>query len=251
MSFVSLNKDAKIKFLNSESELLIKDTEFEVTLTFIEKDAKNLKEGTEFVFKDEDKDGIIFEKDMEPGKYSLTLTAIDGTTFVDVPETVTVKGEVEYQVIDVADLVKSESEINAALEDTALKDVEEETTLLTDTVEWVESSQTSSDSNYTYEVIGFDQIINPKTGAKADILVLNEYLAAINNRPAAYINVKYTLVKDPDSVSGNTTEGEKNEGETTDVRDDRRRRRLLHRSDSPHGAADGRPRRPRGRLLFA
>ena len=65
---------------------------------------------------------------MEPGKYSLTLTAIDGTTFVDVPETVTVKGEVEYQVIDVADLVKSESEINAALEDTALKDVEEETT---------------------------------------------------------------------------------------------------------------------------
>lgn len=215
VSFVSLNKDAKIKFLNSESELLIKDTEFEVTLTFIEKDAKNLKEGTEFVFKDEDKDGIIFEKDMEPGKYSLTLTAIDGTTFVDVPETVTVKGEVEYQVIDVADLVKSESEINAALEDTALKDVEEETTLLTDTVEWVESSQTSSDSNYTYEVIGFDQIINPKTGAKADILVLNEYLAAINNRPAAYINVKYTLVKDPDSVSGNTTEGEKNEGETT------------------------------------
>jgi len=214
VSFVSLNKDAKIKFLNSESELLIKDTEFEVTLTFIEKDAKNLKEGTEFVFKDEDKDGIIFEKDMEPGKYSLTLTAIDGTTFVDVPETVTVKGEVEYQAIDVADLVKSESEINAALEDTALKDVEEEG-FLNDTVEWVESSQTSSDSNFTYEVIGFDQIINPKTGAKADILVLNEYLAAINNRPAAYINVKYTLVKDPDSVSGNTTDGGKTEGEAT------------------------------------
>ena len=216
VSFVSLNKDAKIKFLNSESELLIKDTEFEVTLTFIEKDAKNLKEGTEFVLKDEDKDGIIFEKDMEPGKYSLTLTAIDGTTFVDAPETVTVKGEVEYQAIDVADLVKSEAEINVAVEDTALKDVEEESTLLTDTVEWVESSQTSSDSNYTYEVIGFDQIINPKTGAKADVLVLNEYLAAINNRPAAYINVKYTLVKDPDSVSGNTAEGEKTEGEKTE-----------------------------------
>ncbi len=213
VSFVSLNKDAKIKFLNSESELLIKDTEFEATLTFIEKDAKNLKEGTEFVFKDEDKDGIIFEKDMEPGKYSLTITAIDGTTFVDVPETVTVKGEVEYQVIDVADLVKSESEINAAAEDTALKDVEEEGSLLTDTVEWVESSQTSSDSNFTYEVIDKSQIIDPKISGKADILVLNEYLAAINNRPSAYINVKYTLVKDPDSVSGDTSDA--NTGEST------------------------------------
>lgn len=193
VSVVSLNKDIKIKFINYDSELLIKDTEFEATLTFKEKNAKNLKEGTEFVFKDDDKDGIIYEKDMEPGEYSLKVTDINGTEFLDVPDVVTVKGEVEYKVIDVTNEIKKESQINAALEDTAKKEVVTEVATLTDTVEWVESSQMP-----IYEQISSDQLARLEASKSLDVLVLNDYLAAMNNRPAAYINMKYTMVREPE-----------------------------------------------------
>jgi len=199
VSFVSLNKDLKIKFINSESEMLIKGTEFEAVLTYKEKDGKNVKEGTEFVLKDDDKDGIIYEKTMEPGEYSVKITDIEGTKFIDVPETVKVKGEVEYQVIDIADEVKTEAEVNVAVEDTKVKDVVQEAPTITDTVEWVESTQTVLDEGGDgYGTITKDDLVDPNISGKIDITIYNEKLSAIKDRSNAYISKKYVLVKDPD-----------------------------------------------------
>lgn len=222
VAFVSLNKDLKVKFLNAESEMLINGTEFEVVLTYKEKDGKNVKEGTEFTLKDDDKDGIIYEKSMEPGEYSVRVTDLEGTKFVDVPDTVKVKGEVEYQIIDVKDEIKTEAQVNVAAEDTKVKDVVQEAPTITDTVEWVESTQTVlDDGGEGYGAISKDDLINPNTSGKIDVTVFNEQLAAIKGSSIAYSYTRYVMVREPDSPSENTAGsgddnngGENNGGET-------------------------------------
>ena len=63
---------------------------------------------------------------------------------------VTVKDEIVYEKVDVSDEVKKESEINAAKEDTEIQTQVE--SVLTDTVEWVESTCTPLDGGGWEEV---------------------------------------------------------------------------------------------------
>ncbi len=138
--FISIEQDLKIKFTSVASGRLIKDTEFVVTIT---------GPGGTFTLKDDDGDGIIHKTGLKPGDYTVSVAAVGDHVFLDVPNQVNVKDKAAYVQIDVAQEIKTESEINVAVEDTAVNAVVEEVKV-TDTVEWVDSTQeTKGDTKYT------------------------------------------------------------------------------------------------------
>lgn len=162
LKLTSVQKDLKIKFTNKESGKLIGNQAFEVQI-----------EGPEKLTKiDDDKDGIIYINSITPGEYTVTITApdkVEGSKAAGIKETVTVKDKIEYQKIDVADEVKTESEINAAKEDTVVATQVE--SVLTDTVEWVESTKTAMDGgSITYEEVKKSDIPEPSTSAMLDMI---------------------------------------------------------------------------------
>lgn len=132
----SIQKDLKIKFVNQDSGKLIGNQPFEVRI-----------EGPETrTERDGDEDGIISIGDIAPGEYMVTILSpdeVEGSAAAGVSGTVTVKDEIVYEKVDIEDEVKKESEINAAKEDTEIQNQVE--SVLTDTVEWVESTKTPLD----------------------------------------------------------------------------------------------------------
>ena len=161
MKLTSVQKDLKIKFVNYKTGKLISNIPFEVSITDSAKVTKN--------YKDDDKDGVIYLKDMAPGKASVTMMVLsgeEGYAFNTAPQTIKIKDQIEYTKIDVAEEVKSESEVNAAVEDTAQQDTAVEAELK-DTVEWVASSKKEVDSETTYEKVEKKNIPNPADSAKA------------------------------------------------------------------------------------
>lgn len=162
LKLTSVQKDLKIKFTNKETGKLIGNQAFEVKIEGPEKLTKT----------DDDKDGIIYISSITPGEYTVTITApqeIDGSTVAGIKELVTVKENIEYKKIDVADEVKKESEINAAKEDTAVATQVE--SVLTDTVEWVESTKTAvGGGNVSYEEVKKSDIPDPSASAMLDMI---------------------------------------------------------------------------------
>lgn len=155
MNLTSVQKDLKIKFVNKQTKKLIPNVSFTVKIED--------PDGKSFEKKDEDKDGIIYMKDIKPGKYKVSmveLTGEDGLIISTKEETVQVKENIDYKKIDVADEVKKESQVNAAVEDTAAK-VETEA-VLQNTVEWVESTKTPLNGSSTgYEAVDKGNIDDP------------------------------------------------------------------------------------------
>ena len=141
MTLTSVKKDLKIKFINAKSKKLVGNHEFKVDIV----DARNKK----FSAVDDDKDGIIYLNNMEPGKTTVSMADIDdkGLTYSKESVTVNVKENIDYKKIDVSDEVKKESEINAKKEDTAAGLATEGS--LKDTVEWVESTKTALTDGYS------------------------------------------------------------------------------------------------------
>ncbi len=134
MHLSSVQKDLKIKFVNKETGRLIPSVPFEVTVTGADKKS--------YVLKDEDMDGIIYQADAVPGKYSVAMLAVESAPEYAISTAsvaVTVKDTIEYKKVDVADEIKKESEVNAAVEDTK-RDTAAESTLQ-DTVDFVESTK--------------------------------------------------------------------------------------------------------------
>ena len=162
MKLTSVQKDLKIKFVNYKTGKLISNVKFEVSVTDSNKKTK------EYTDDDDDMDGVIYLKDMAPGKASVTMLVLsgeEGFAFNTAPQTVKIKDKIEYTKIDVAEEIKSESEINAALEDTAKEnEVEGE---LKDTVEWVASSKQEVDAKEEYVKVDKDDIPNPADSVKA------------------------------------------------------------------------------------
>ena len=160
MKMTSVQKDLKIKFINHKTGKLIPHVEFKVSI----EDAN----GKEKEYSDGDKDGIIYLTDVTPGKVTVTMLALsgeDGLAFNTAPQTITVKDKIEYKKIDVSEEVKSESEINAAVEDTAKEnEIEAE---LKDTVEWVASSKTETGVQESYVEVKKGEISDPSATAKA------------------------------------------------------------------------------------
>ena len=169
LTYTSIDKDLRIKFYNTANDKLVRDIEFEVKLT-------HKTDGDVYEFKDENKDGIIYESDLKAGDYTVEVTGIDGISFIFESDYATVKGEIEYVVIDVADEVIENA---TGVEDTAVKEVEEETPTITDTVEWVESTRTSLDGTDGYKKIDKSDIKSPES-SKLETDVFNEVLVAYN-----------------------------------------------------------------------
>ncbi|WP_051465050.1 GH25 family lysozyme [Butyrivibrio sp. FCS014] len=164
VTLTSIKSDMKVKFINSETKKLISNVHFEIDVV--------TPDGTKITYDDHDKDGIIYKKDITAGKYKITPRAL-GSEYENYKldtstQTLTVKDQVEMKAVDVSDEIKKESQINAAVEDTAEKTVVE--SQLTDTVEWVESNQNTSSGSqekYKYEEINRNDIPAPYTTGKA------------------------------------------------------------------------------------
>ena len=165
----SVEKDLKIKLVD-EDETLVKNEPWSVTITD--------GEGNESQEEDDDQDGIIHVTDISAGDYSVTLNPSDNFADYEIPtvaQTVSVKAKVEYKVIaDIKEEIKSEKEINAAVEDAngnQAADVEVAAPI-TDTVEWLESTKTAMDGEAEYVEATPDLT---KT-AKADTSKLSAFL---------------------------------------------------------------------------
>ena len=163
LRLTSIQSDLKIKFVNQETGKLIGSVPFEVEVAGGKK-TYNLK--------DEDKDGIIYQTGIESGSYKVTIKPFTGTDYQEYKlpsqaSAVEVTDKIAYKKVDVADEVKTEAEVNAAAEDTAQQNTVVES-VLTDTVEWVESTKTPiEDGEESYEKVPESDIPNPWTVSSA------------------------------------------------------------------------------------
>lgn len=153
LELISVQKDLKIKFTNKKTGKLVANVPFEVTVTD--------SDGEAAVWLDDDRDGIIYKKDIAPGIYQVALKALSHEKYADYTlltdaQSVEVKKDISYKKIDVKNEIKKESEINAAKEDTRKNETVVESTLK-DTVNWVESTQTSD----TYTEVPKNSIPDP------------------------------------------------------------------------------------------
>lgn len=135
LNAVSIKKDLKLKFSNQRTDKLIPNVPFSVTIT----DPSGKVES----WVDDDMDGIIYKKDITPGKYKVEVDPLNEDKYGDyilptVAEIVEVKKDIAYEKVNVKDEIKKESEIDASKEDTKKNDTEVESALK-DTVQWVES----------------------------------------------------------------------------------------------------------------
>ena len=159
LNTVSIQKDLKIKFVNSSSKKLISNVPFSVTVTTPDKKSE--------IWSDDDMDGIIYKKGITPGDYKIKVDELNGEKYADytVPAgeiTAEVKKDIAYKKIDVSDEVKTESQINVATEEQKKVTPVVESTL-TDTVEWVASTEVVN----TYVEISKSSIVDPLTVAFA------------------------------------------------------------------------------------
>ena len=156
VSLTSVEKDLKVKFTNSATGKLINNASFRVILT--------PSSGSDIVYEDDDMDGIIYHNAMTPGTYSVKVEAPERYEIVECASSVQVRDTIVYEKIEVADEIKSESEVNVALEDTQMNVVIEQETItgtLTDTVEWVESTKTTINNDAGYSEIPKTAITDP------------------------------------------------------------------------------------------
>ena len=216
MTLTSVKKDLKIKFINAKSKKLVANHEFKVEIV----DARNKK----FTAVDDDKDGIIYLNNMEPGKTSVSMCEIDdkGITYSRETVSVTVKENIDYKKIDVSDEVKKESEINAKKEDTAAGLATEGS--LTDTVEWVESTKTALTDGYA--AVSKNNITDPakitpaaSKSAKAvgvtPMVVADHEYASKLVFPAPYV-LKRATGSTPEDNNSTTDSGSGNDGPSQD-----------------------------------
>ncbi|RKM54497.1 hypothetical protein D6853_13300 [Butyrivibrio sp. X503] len=161
MSLTTIKSDMKIKFFNAKTNKLVASVPFKVDVV--------TPDGSKTTFEDDDKDGIIYKKELKAGKYTVTPVALtDEYSEYELDtssKTLTVKDTVEMKAVDVSNEIKKESQVNAAKEDTAVQTQVE--SVLKDTVEWVESTKTpigdgeGDGGDYTYEEIDNNSIKNP------------------------------------------------------------------------------------------
>lgn len=129
----SIEKDLKIKIQDKASKN-VKGQPFEIS---VKADKKKAKETT---YSDTDKDGIIYIKSIEAGKYKVSLNEIEGFVSKENEYSVTVKDKIEYKEVAVKDEIKTEAEV-APAEDAETNNVEVEA-VIKDTVETLDSTCT-------------------------------------------------------------------------------------------------------------
>lgn len=168
VDFVSVEKDLKIRFTDVNTGALITGTVFEVTLT-------NAK-GKQLILTDDDMDGIIYAQNVNAGVFDAVITSTDKYKFPTMAQQVTVKDKVEYLVINVQDEVKTEKQVNVAVEDTEKNVAAVEKEVLKDTVEWVESTKTPVSGTQSYLLVDKNTIADPSQVSKAAARMLFDTL---------------------------------------------------------------------------
>ena len=200
VSFESVEKDLKIRFINSATGEYIKGTAFEVVLT-------NSK-GKKLVLKDDDKDGIIYATNVNPGVFEAIITSTDKYKFPTMAQKVTVKDKVDYVVINVTDEVKKENEVNVSVEDTQKQDAAKDEQKLVDTVEWVESTKTLVEGSQGYLLIDKNTISDPSQLSKLSSRMLFDGLNVTIDKNSATVNVGGSVTLNG-STHKDIVEGEK------------------------------------------
>ncbi len=199
VSFVSVEKDLKIRFTDAESGELITGTEFEVTL-------ENTSTGNELVLTDDDTDGIIYADNMKAGVYDAVITSTEQYTFPTTAQQVTVKDKVEYVVINVEDEVVSEKQIDVSAEDTQQNNAAAEEVSLTDTVEWVESTKTAVSGTESYLLVDKSTIPDPSATSRAAARMLFDTINVTLDKSSLSLKVGATASLTGTSFS-NSTDG--------------------------------------------
>mgnify|MGYP003303604279 CR=1 FL=1 len=131
----SIERDLKIKIVD-ENGNLVKGFPFIVTVT-----PNDGETGEDF--DDHDMDGIIHIKDLEGGKYKVLLQELEGIIIEKNEITADVKGQIEYEKVEIENEIKDESQINVSVEDTADNNVTQEAPIV-DTIKLVDSTVITS-----------------------------------------------------------------------------------------------------------
>lgn len=176
LKMTSIVKDLKIKFVNTASDKLIANVPFQVEITTPSKKTET--------WTDDDRDGVIYKENIEAGTYKVKMVELTGEGYSDYKvstevQSVEVKANIDYKKVDVKEEIKTEAEVNAAVEDTAIAEVVEESKL-TDTVPFVKSTQTGG-GQVSYTKIDKNTIREP--GTTASIETAGYYLMTSDNNP--------------------------------------------------------------------
>ena len=163
LNLTSIQSDLKIKFVNKKTGKLVGGVPFAVEVAG---GAKTME------WKDENEDGIIYHTEVPAGEYSVKVMPFESGQYADYKlptsaSSVKVTDTITYKKVEVADEVKTEAEVNAAVEDTAVQETVVES-VLKDTVEWVESTKTPiGEEKAVYEAIDKKNIPDPWTVSSA------------------------------------------------------------------------------------
>ncbi len=115
LSASSAEKDLRIKITDDTGEP-VKGQMFSVLV------------GDSSQYLDDDRDGFIYISDLTPGDYTIKLAAMQGFEVPAEPIKCSVKAKIEYKAIaDISYLIKTEADIDASREDTAVNDASEAT----------------------------------------------------------------------------------------------------------------------------
>lgn len=78
-------------------------------------------------YEDEDQDGMLYLTDLAAGEYAVSLNPVDGYAVPDTALSASVSESVSYTVLqDISFLVKTEDEVDPAVEDTGVREAEED-----------------------------------------------------------------------------------------------------------------------------
>ena len=109
----SVEKDVRINIVDATGKL-IKNESFFVSLLGASDQVENKE-----IYKDLDKDGVIYIGDIMPGDYLVSLEPMSGYEIASEPTKIKVKEKIEYRVIEnSAYLLKTEADIDPSIEDT-------------------------------------------------------------------------------------------------------------------------------------
>ncbi|MBQ6903000.1 MAG: hypothetical protein IJQ26_00625, partial [Lachnospiraceae bacterium] len=156
--------DLKIKFIDKESSRVVDGVPFAAQVT--------APDGKKEKHVDDDKNGIIYLENIDPGDYHVEELPITGKkyrqyTVAKTSHKVTVSNVLAYTEIDVSDEVKDQSEVNVAQEDNMAENDTPEEGHLENTEELVASSKTLISGGTGYAQIPKSDIADPYATASA------------------------------------------------------------------------------------
>lgn len=236
-SLSTIQSDLKVKVRRKKEQSLIGGVPFRIR---VKGPTGKTMEKT-----DDDEDGIFYLSGLSNGKYEVTLCPLldleqikaQGDDYREDPDyrsysryrmpetaqTIEVSDHIAYEVVDVADEIKSASEVNVAKEDTAKKDTPVES-VIRDTVEWVESTKTEigeGGEEASYIEVKKSEVPDPYLSARTDTGALGKLqfrrLSSVTDPAEEDGSAASSQEENTDSGSGGTQSGqEENSGSSSE-----------------------------------